>query len=438
MKPLRETLHLGALQRLQSCVRSALHHCQLRCGLFKFCNTDTGQETLYKVNKKIALEPNLLVDIIEAVHRPVFLQPTDLYAFFNSGILATLEHLKIDPDKPDCDLRDLLNTHDMDILSKLITDEILNLPRKYEILVPLMSVELPGEIVEPISSGPDINIFRMNDDLRSKKYPFFSTMTDSGNDDAFPPATDYVYVSLTTYGYGYGGLDSYLYRDFFKRFKVLISAMIVKKILTPESQKQPWEWDIPAEGLWEHFYNETGTSCYFVYDTSQPIEPCYGRFPKLEWQFLRSLKLNDKILEPSEFEKAQLRSMKKVNNARAIRNRLDHEFKGLEPLFRQNSDNIQDLERIFTALDWFFQASVTTNRTFSFIQLAVSLEALLGEHETKKDITERLADRCAFLIRKNPVHRRKVKEEVMEIYKLRSKIIHTGKEYFDDKTEMQY
>jgi len=439
MKTLKETLHHKAIEQLSSNIRNLLENCWLRYVEMTIITTDTGEETVLKMGKKMIFQTTLLEKTLEAVHKPGFLGLNDLYVFLNIEIQGFLEHMRIDPNEPETNLKDLLNAEMLDQFSMYLVNELISFPRAHEVIIPLMSVDLPKEIDEPLKCGPNISIFRMNDELRKVKYPFITMISESGNDDAYPPVTDYVYLAFTTYSYGYFAQDSSLYRDFSKRFKIFISALIVKQILILGTSKNPWEWDVPPfEDLWEHFYNETGTSCYYIYSPSQYGKPGYGRLPKMEWQLLRSLNVNQQVFQPSELEKYVIQSKKIKDKPENIRNRLLYLLKGIDHLFEDNCENAEDIERISTSLDWFFQALVNDNKTFSFVQMAIALEALLGEHKTKKDITELLANKCAYLIRKNPTARREVMSHILEIYDVRSKILHTGKPLLNKKTEKYY
>src|SRR5205085_789144 len=51
-----------------------------------------------------------------------------------------------------------------------------------------------------------------------------------------------------------------------------------------------------------------------------------------------------------------------------------------------------------SALEWAFDAAADQDPTVSFIKTCIALEAALGEDQEQSQITERLADRCAFLL----------------------------------------
>lgn len=80
-----------------------------------------------------------------------------------------------------------------------------------------------------------------------------------------------------------------------------------------------------------------------------------------------------------------------------------------------------------SALEWQFDAEVDDEPLSSFIKTCIGLEAALGEDSDEDRITERLADRCAYLLHSIPVERAKTREAMRGIYKLRSKLVHGQK-----------
>ncbi|EMA4563281.1 hypothetical protein U3B98_004556 [Klebsiella pneumoniae] len=82
-------------------------------------------------------------------------------------------------------------------------------------------------------------------------------------------------------------------------------------------------------------------------------------------------------------------------------------------------------EYIRSAIDWYMNSLYTTDSTMSFIQTCMGLEALLGEKENGAGgLTRTLADRCAYLIGNGHEERVIIKQNIEDIYKLRSNIVH--------------
>jgi len=81
--------------------------------------------------------------------------------------------------------------------------------------------------------------------------------------------------------------------------------------------------------------------------------------------------------------------------------------------------------RILSALQWAGKASVEPRREEAFLLFAVSLESLLLERDDKSEIAETLALRLAHLI-SAPGTRLMVYRDVKRLYRIRSKIVHSG------------
>ena len=80
-------------------------------------------------------------------------------------------------------------------------------------------------------------------------------------------------------------------------------------------------------------------------------------------------------------------------------------------------------KRLLTATSWYHDASASTNHTLSFIQLCIALEALLGK-EDSGDLTRTLKDRCSYLIGTTLEEREEISENISQIYRVRSKLVH--------------
>lgn len=82
------------------------------------------------------------------------------------------------------------------------------------------------------------------------------------------------------------------------------------------------------------------------------------------------------------------------------------------------------------AMEWAFDSRMnTSDDTLSFVQLTVALEAVLGidlvgDESKKGGVTERLADRCAYLIGNTFDERKKIRAEFVVFYDIRSTLIH--------------
>jgi hypothetical protein len=80
--------------------------------------------------------------------------------------------------------------------------------------------------------------------------------------------------------------------------------------------------------------------------------------------------------------------------------------------------------RVKAAITWCFDSYTVENQTLAFLQVCIGLEALLGDMTYNGNLTETLADRCAYLISNNIKGRRAIKKNFKELYEARSKLVH--------------
>lgn len=92
------------------------------------------------------------------------------------------------------------------------------------------------------------------------------------------------------------------------------------------------------------------------------------------------------------------------------------------------SNELSSVGYLKTAAEWAFESGANPDRTNSFIQLCVALEAILGE-DSKSEIglTEQLSDRCAFYIGTDMQSRQRIRDNFRDLYKHRSKLVHGKK-----------
>ncbi|MEW6613991.1 MAG: hypothetical protein AB1401_00745 [Thermodesulfobacteriota bacterium] len=93
--------------------------------------------------------------------------------------------------------------------------------------------------------------------------------------------------------------------------------------------------------------------------------------------------------------------------------------------------NPEKAKPILLASQWLLDSYLEKNQLLSFVQSMVAMEILLGEqHKHKTDllsIGELLGNRCAYLIGKSHSQREEILKNFKDIYDVRSRIVHRGK-----------
>ncbi len=108
-------------------------------------------------------------------------------------------------------------------------------------------------------------------------------------------------------------------------------------------------------------------------------------------------------------------------------------------LLKKAFTNLDKLIFIQNAIEWSFESRFSNNITFSFILLCLAFESILGEDipETNS-ISFTIADRCAYLISKNQLHRKDIRKTFRDLYKLRSKFVHGKKTRLTENDRLLY
>lgn len=88
------------------------------------------------------------------------------------------------------------------------------------------------------------------------------------------------------------------------------------------------------------------------------------------------------------------------------------------------NDTSYEALRIKSAIDWYIQSTITNDTTMSFLQICIGLESIYGDDNSEGGLTNTLADRCSYLIGRDIKQRKYIKSRFLEIYRVRSKIVH--------------
>nr|WP_247682298.1 HEPN domain-containing protein [Burkholderia sp. Tr-862] len=83
----------------------------------------------------------------------------------------------------------------------------------------------------------------------------------------------------------------------------------------------------------------------------------------------------------------------------------------------------QDATRILTGLEWAFDADVERNETQALLNACIGIEAILGKSQ-ETGLTDKLADRCAFMLGRGARQREQIASDFKKIYDARSKVVH--------------
>lgn len=108
----------------------------------------------------------------------------------------------------------------------------------------------------------------------------------------------------------------------------------------------------------------------------------------------------------------------------------------IKALLQKTGDVLQQnalADKVKLASQWFFDSYRDIGLALKFLQTTIVMEVILGNQEPSKEIgqTELLSNRCAYLIGSTSQEREEILRDFRAIYKVRSKIVHTGKGILD-------
>lgn len=86
--------------------------------------------------------------------------------------------------------------------------------------------------------------------------------------------------------------------------------------------------------------------------------------------------------------------------------------------------NSSDAMAVRAAMEWYIDAEASQNESIAFLQRCIGLEALLGGGESRREVTERLADRYAYTVGHTESERRNCRDSFKSMYAHRSEIVH--------------
>ena len=249
--------------------------------------------------------------------------------------------------------------------------------------------------------------FNVPSDKFIKEYPLIDengksgeVMNSSGNPfgilfpSTFIWSKECTYLNIITQGY----IDNYRLTTTFKNVELLFKAII-------------------GLGICFRLF----TFRYEYHSTPYKMNVIINKKTGTEWTFEKCFELDAElseiILDFSTMLEFRTEEQKRLNYIRYTLNDISFVL-----------TNINKANKIILASQWFFESYLGDNELLSFIQSMIAIEILLGD-KTATDLIglgELLGNRCAYLIGASTQQRESILKEFKEIYKIRSRIVHSG------------
>lgn len=267
---------------------------------------------------------------------------------------------------------ELCSAREVEELVKRIVAEIESFPRKYRAFFGLQ----PHDIFSTIGiSTSSVNIIFL-DEQSHLLYPELQG-------DAF-------YLTIDREGYASSLYNDTINAVFQDRLFSLLGVSLAANALELTQQQQ--------EKHDSHFP-------YHIFDMSSPEKP--------QFQFSLSLPaaasdVFTRLAPTQGFENVATSIISLINFEHSIPHK------------------VSAVKQIFSASRWYFDSIAEVNQTHSYINTMIGMEILLGKEKESEQLTARLADCFSYMIAPSRARRNYYHNKFLELYKLRSKIVHRG------------
>ncbi len=348
-----------------------------------------------------------------------------LYDYISRCIIANIEK----PWEASGKLSALLHANKLEALHTDIMGYFESIPRPYIVLFELPAAKPLGVNEIPLTTDVSFVQIEKND------YPVIKETDSSGllpREINIKPSKQKLYIRVLSDGYADGTLESSATKKAYSKFKQTVLLGKIEGVLKDIKVQMDAGSQQISVGLLTLF-DPSDSRVFVYYRDNQDAEKYVFKLPKHTNNYIAQLGINEEKLKPdtletymmkAEFENIDAPTPK--DRAKLLVRRFDFPKRLLE-----TSDSDIDAERIKTAIEWNFESVTNENDTFAFIQACIGLEALLGDENSQEDLTNTLADRCAYLIGQSISERKKLKNDFKVLYRIRSKLVHGRKVHLE-------
>ena len=288
-------------------------------------------------------------------------------------------------------LRDLFSKDKLDILTRYILSFIENIPKKYLIFIPFPSFKNIQD--DEIEIADNLSVFKIDTNL---KYEYFIKLFKNieVHHNHFLPGK--VFLKLIQQGYINDLRDTVTVENAISLLKQFIHLGTIIGLFS-------------ERGFIETLIEPQNYPLMFAFENvSTPMHIRNFTFDNSLRNYLIRLKIDEK------------------NNQDAIKIGSEK----IKLLFKVFNSNDESGETILAASEWSINSKLNENKTFSFIQMCIGLEAILGKG-LSENLTKMLSDRCSYLLGKNFKERNDLRKNFEKLYEVRSKLIHGRKSQLD-------
>lgn len=317
-------------------------------------------------------------------------------------------------------LKEFVENQGIGKIADLIIAYLESVPRKYRIYFELPSAKGIG--VKEMKLTDDISFIEKieESDFEEVKIPNLSTLLGGSHGDTLK--REKIYICVQTDGYADGTLESSVIKKAYSKFRQVILLGKLSGVFT--EKKGGIFTDVLLFGV---------PHVFVVHAHDINGETYQVTLSKAVLDYLSRIELNENALKPTQMEKLVETFEDKENptpndKAELLKKRFQYPAKLLK-----TSDDDEDAESIKSAIEWAFDSYTNDNDTLAFIQACIGIEAVIGDDNTKENITATLADRCAYLLGESMSARKNIRKNFKDLYDIRSKVVHGRKASLDDE-----
>lgn len=294
---------------------------------------------------------------------------------------------------------DILGEDNGQQLTKNLRDYLLSIPREIYVYLPIP--EITKNIPTPIILSKETSIVSFHD---ADQVPGGYNRTLLSPDNRLELGK--VYIKQRMHGHASRRLENMGNKIAINNFKIILQQGITKSLF---KQSKEYKAGLGLFGLFTHHQIKKLTIVSIDEGFEKP-KTTISELPLDLCKLLGSLDINwsDESInssnEQNQLDKTIISALTKPIQL--------IEFSG------------EEATRVKAAITWCFDSYTVENQTLAFLQVCIGLEALLGDMTYNGNLTETLADRCAYLISNNIKGRRAIKKNFKELYEARSKLVH--------------
>ncbi|MGD9576756.1 MAG: hypothetical protein AB7Y74_00740 [Syntrophorhabdus sp.] len=447
-KRLRKLLHPEAVKQFEKYIEQLISDVSFSCSPYPIYKE--GEHIEDEWDCSFGYSVSILDKIANLLPSAGYLDRDILPLVFSEVLQSMFDKHNVIPERisefsdwNDLYLKDFVDSTFRADVKQTLCEYFYNLPFKYDVLIPLPHVDLPKTTSYRISE--ELELIKINIDLMSTDSPLiWKKIRDgeilesiAGEDDRRGQrlSKHRVYLLVRTEGTSFCHSIKYVFQNAIEQLRILVGALFALDILNQSEILR----------IFDSPYNLWG-NCLITpaFDNSEfpraQSQALWKNLPVTEWDFICDLILNHSLMGPSPLERELIERGKKRYTPEQQAKRLELLLKPVKKVFNTDCsiEHMGEVRRVRNALNWYFNGLIEERESFSFILFTVSIETLLGDPNQEKDITERLADRCSYLLGSNAPERKEIKKKFAEAYNIRSRIVHQGKVTLDEKDKVHY